>query len=247
MSYADITFKDKNPIKRWLQMSRLATAMRLVTDLPSAATICDFGAGNGELCKLIALKYPSAKLICYEPTPSLLLEAKSNLVGCENVQFCSDLSLIPKESVDVVFSLEVFEHLPFEETRDAIQDIKGLLNEQGIAILGVPIEIGLPALYKGVFRMTRRFGDFDAAPKNVLLSFLGMPPQERPIAEITKGFNFHFHHMGFDYRVLRKKLGKDFKLRKTAGSPFPLFGAFLNPEIYFVVSRATAGINVTPA
>ncbi|MDB5954286.1 class I SAM-dependent methyltransferase [Ramlibacter sp.] len=237
MSYSDLTFKDKNPIKRWLQMSRLRTALRLAGELRSDATICDFGAGSGELCKVLAPKYPQARIICYEPTPSLLVEAQQNLRGLTNVEFEGDLSCVPEGSIDVVFCLEVFEHLPPRETSDALRQIKALLNDGGVGIIGVPNEIGLPALYKGLFRMTRRYGKFDATPRNVFLSFLGMPPTDRPVAEIASGIQYHFHHMGFDYRRLRKRLGTEFHMRHIAGSPVRLLGSLSNPETYFVVSK----------
>ena len=54
MTYSDITFNDRNPIKRWLQRRRLESAISFAgSSLKLGATICDFGAGNGELCKLI--------------------------------------------------------------------------------------------------------------------------------------------------------------------------------------------------
>ena len=56
MNYADITFKDPNFVKRWLQYSRLKTAIHLsdnYLNLTEKYSICDFGSGDGELCKLI--------------------------------------------------------------------------------------------------------------------------------------------------------------------------------------------------
>ena len=76
MAYSDITFKDKNPIKRWLQQHRLAAAIRIADGKFHPECVLDFGAGNGELCKLIALQFPKAKIICYEKTQSLMDEAK---------------------------------------------------------------------------------------------------------------------------------------------------------------------------
>lgn len=237
MSYSAITFKDKNPIKRWLQMRRLLTALKLAEKLSTPSAICDFGAGNGELCKLLAARYPNAKIICYEPTPDLLAEAKLNLATVGNIEFCSDIASFASHSVDLVFCLEVFEHLPPTEMNTAMRQIKALLNEHGTAIIGVPVEIGPPALYKGVFRMTRRFGDFDATPKNVFLSFLGLPPKNRPVADITAGAKYHFHHMGFDYRNFQRSIAAEFKLRKVITSPFAILGPLINPEIYFVSDK----------
>ncbi|WP_019141913.1 class I SAM-dependent methyltransferase [Noviherbaspirillum massiliense] len=237
MSYAEITFKDKNPVKRWLQRRRLVSAVQAVSRFKAPAVVCDFGAGNGELCKLLSRKYPNARIICYEPVNDLLLQAKENLSSIPNVEFHANLGSIQRMSVDILFCLEVFEHLPLKETEDALQQIDDCLKDRGLAVFGVPIEIGLPALYKGCFRMLRRFGEYDANPKNVLYSLIGIPLLNRPTAEIAPGFQFHFHHTGFDYRRLKNHLRKQFELLFVLCSPFPVLGRWLNPEIYFVTQK----------
>lgn len=243
MSYSEITFNDRNPIKRWLQRRRLDTAVRLHRSGLNGCSILDFGAGNGELCKLLAKTKPHARIVCYEPTPSLLAEAQVNLASMPAVEFCSDVGSIQEKSIDLLFCLEVFEHLPPLETEKTLEQIDNLLSENGIAIVGVPVEIGIPAFYKGIFRMTRRFGSFDASPKNIILSVIGAPPARRPIKEIAPGLRFHSAHVGFDHRRLRKSLCNRFGLIRATSSPFSYLGAWLNPEIYFIVRRANPSVH----
>ena len=214
MTYSDITFKDKNPVKRWLQRRRLSVAIRMANGKLEPQCILDFGAGNGELCKLIALQFPKATIICYEPTQSLLNEAKENLANLPQVHFYSDIEKVANGSVDLLFCLEVFEHLPKKQTEDALGQFKRLLSSVGRAVIGVPIEIGIPALYKGIFRMTRRFGAFDGSIKNIVLATIFSPPKDRPASEISPGFPFYYDHMGFDYRILQTLLHAQFKLQK---------------------------------
>lgn len=247
MTYSDITFKDKNPIKRWLQSRRLVVASRIADGRFSPKCILDFGAGNGELCKLITVQFPEAKIVCYEPTPSLMAEAKENLVDLPQVNFCSDLRLIADGSVELIFCLEVFEHLPEKETKDAIRQFNRLLSSNGNAIIGVPVEIGIPALYKGIFRMSRRFNAFDASIKNVLLAALFSPPIDRPVSDIAPGFAFHHEHMGFDYRKLQALLCSQFRLQQVTTSPFSIFGPWLNPEVNFLVEKANPAVNADAA
>lgn len=240
MSYAEITFKDKNPVKRWLQQQRLVSAITLYSRLlRQPETICDYGAGNGELCKLLAGHYPNATITCYEPTPSLFSEAQENLRPIANINFCQDIRRIAAETFDVVFCLEVFEHLPPEETATALQTIYNLLKPEGIIIIGVPVEVGIPALYKGIFRMFRRYGAFDANIKNVALACLGHPPKNRPVSEITPGFKFHYEHMGFHFRHLQQTLSRYFQLHQVSTSPFAVFGSWLMPEVYLLAEKAS--------
>jgi len=240
MSYAEITFKDKNPIKRWIHRQRLLSAIKLCRRLSQPiGAICDFGAGNGELCKLAAASYPEARIICYEPAPSLLAEARANLSNVSNVELCQDIGTVSPGTLDVVFCLEVFEHLPPEETTDALRTIFGLLKPEGTAVVGVPVEVGFPALYKGIFRMARRYGAFDANLRNVASSSFGFPPENRPISELAPGIRWHFEHTGFDFRPFGKILGGYFTLRKVSASPFPALGSLLMPEVYFVAEKTT--------
>ncbi len=239
MTYSKITFKDKNLVKRWLQKQRLVSALDAVKESKcEPLTICDFGSGNGELCKSLRKQYPKTHIICYEPHPTLLNEAKVNLIKLENISYVQDIGELDNESIDLVFSLEVFEHLPNNETYSALQVIYALLRSNGQLIIGVPVEVGIPALYKGAFRMVRRYGAFDANIKNVFMSFLYKPPVNRPTSEITHGFKYHFEHVGFDYRRLPKILGTNFKNLTVSSSPFSFMGIWLMPEVYFNVEKS---------
>lgn len=144
---------------------------------PTHEVICDFGAGNGELCKLLAEYYKNTKIICYEPTFDLLLEAHKNLKAIAQIELYQDIHNIAQGTLDAVYCLEVFEHLPPKEATEALESIRDLLKPGGMVIIGVPVEIGLPALYKGLFRMSRRYGTFDANVKNIALSFFRYPPK----------------------------------------------------------------------
>jgi len=238
MAYADITFNDKNRIKRWLQKERLITALKTVENTEEMSVVCDFGAGNGELCKSLSFRFPNAKVICYEPDPSLMEEAKENLKDLNKVLFVSDVKALESGTVDLIFSLEVFEHLPPKETSDALQMINSLLAEKGKLVIGVPVETGMPALYKGMFRIFRRYGSFDATFKNVFLSLIGRPPKKRPTAEIVPGFSYYHEHLGFNWRNLLKTLQSKFENPSITFSPcsLPLLNWFM-PEVYFVIKK----------
>jgi trans-aconitate methyltransferase len=236
-SYSDLTFSDPNPIKRFLQRSRLTHAMRMARRVPAPRTILDFGAGNGELCKYLRSAFPHARILCYEPAPQLLEEARENLPSTAGIDLLPDLDGVKAASVDLAFSLEVFEHLPPRETADALARIDGLLSPHGRLIIGVPVEVGVPALYKGLFRMIRRYGEFDATVANVFACAIGRPPLARPRTEIAAGLHYHTDHVGFDHRRFHAALRAIFDVEALAATPWPVLGTAFNPEVYYLAAR----------
>src|SRR6185503_247791 len=231
MAYADITTGDSNPIKRWLHRRRYTDAVAVLTgaNRHDRPRVLDFGAGNGELVRQICAVAQVDALV-YEPTASLMAEAKEKLGDMQSVTFAGTLAPVEPATFDYIFCLEVFEHLPARETADAIASIDRMLKPDGVAVIGVPHELHFPALIKGIFRMCRRYGDFDARPGNIWAAAWGQPPSARPVAEISPGVPFHFHHLGFDYRMLEAMLRARFHLARRWFSPFPLAGAVLNSE-----------------
>ncbi len=239
MAYADITTRDRNPVKRWLQRRRFSDALNVLrgAQLGDRLRILDFGAGDGELVLQMA-SIASIYASVFEPTPSLMAEAREKLARFDSVVFLESLDSVESEVFDYVFCLEVFEHLPEKETAKAIADIHRLLKPDGLAVIGVPHELFLPAMLKGLFRMFRRYGDFDARLGNILAALRGRPPLQRPIAEISPGVSYHFHHLGFDFRTLERLLKEKFQLVERWFSPFPILDAVFNSEVYFLLRKA---------
>lgn len=243
MSYAEKTFRDPNPVKRFFQNRRLADAARLCALQPGVKMVVDFGAGDGELCKRLAAMLPDASIVCYEPHPELLAQARANLSGIDRVSCTDDPAQLPRTAGGLVFCLEVFEHLPGREAEAALGLLEDLLAANGIAVIGVPVEIGVPALYKGAFRMLRRFGEFDARPGNVLAAAAGRPPADRPVVELLPDSYYHLHHLGFDHRRFRQTLAARFTMIRTSASPFRCLGTWINSEAYYAVCRKAGNVS----
>ncbi len=237
MKYEDITVDDPNPLKRWMQRRRLTDALITIRGpRHTPLRVLDIGAGDGELV-LQMVRVASVEPVIYEPTPSLMAQAREKLAGLDGVEFADTLASLTSGSFDYVFCLEVFEHLPQKETVETIAHIDRLLKPGGHAVIGVPLELFMPALVKGLFRASRRYGEYDARPRNVMLATLGRPPHQRPVGEISPGLPYHFFHLGFDYRVLERFLKRRLQLRRKWFSPFPALGAFLNSEAYFLFAK----------
>ncbi len=233
-SYAALTREDPNPLKRAVQGRRLADALRLAGDLQPRLVV-DYGGGDGALCRSAAALWPQARVLCFEPAPQLADQARALLAATPRAEVVTGEAALPSGAADLVFCTEVFEHLPAAETARALDEIARVLAPGGRAIIGVPVEVGPPALAKGLFRSLRRPGDFDARPGVILRTLVGRPPAPRPLAEISPGRAYYPHHAGFDHRALARALAARFRLEGRSGSPFPRLPAWLNSEVYLRV------------
>lgn len=235
-SYAALTREDPNPLKRAVQGRRLADALRLARDL-APGVIVDYGGGDGALCRSAAALWPQAQILCFEPAAHLADEARALLAGIAQAQVVEDEAALPSGGADLVFCTEVFEHLPPAETGRAVDEIERILKPDGRAVIGVPVELGPPALAKGLFRAARRPRAFDAQPSVLLRALSGRAPGPRPIEQISPGRAYFPHHAGFDHRPLFRELTRRFQLERRTASPFRALPAWLNSELYVRVRR----------
>jgi len=235
-NYAALTRDDPSPLKRVVHGRRLAHALAMARHL-APRVIVDYGGGDGALCQFAAEYWPRARIICFEPSPHLASEARVLLAGTPQAQVVGDEAALSSGSADLVFCTEVFEHLPPAETSRAIEEIARILRPGARAVIGVPIEVGPPALAKGLFRAWRRPGDFDARPQVVACSLVGQPPRRRPTTEISPGRAYFPHHAGFDHRPLFRAIAARLVLERRTGSPFAVLPDWLNSEVYLRVRR----------
>jgi SAM-dependent methyltransferase len=236
-TYAQLTRGDPNPLKRAVQARRLADALRLAHGL-APRLVVDYGGGDGALLQAAGGIWPEARLICFEPAPQLAAQARDLLAGSPRAAVVQAEGELPTAAADLVFCTEVFEHLPPAETARALDEIVRVLAPDGRAVIGVPVELGPPALAKGAFRVLRRPGEFDARPRTVLSALLGRAPAPRPVTEISSGRAYFPHHAGFDHRRLLRVIGERFAIERTAGSPLPGLPLWLNSELYVRARKA---------
>jgi SAM-dependent methyltransferase len=235
VSYAALTREDSNPIKRWLQERRLSAAIALVP--AGARRIVDYGAGDGEVAARLARLRPDAEVVVFEPTPQLHAQAQARLAGLPRVRLVAAESGLDAGWAEVVLCLEVFEHLPEAETEAALDTVARALAPGGRLVCGVPVEVGPPALAKGLFRRARRPGSFDARLRGIAGATLGRAPAARPVEAIAPGRAYHPHHLGFDHRRLLARLRRRFRIERRRGSPFGGPLSAVNAELYIVAVK----------
>ena len=239
-TYAELTRCDPNPVKRWLQAQRLLDAARLVRE-HDLGTVIDYGGGDGALAVALLRSGRTRRVKCFEPAPSLRAEADAMLTGVAGADLFASAADLPSDWARTAFCLEVFEHLPPEETDVALDHLHRVLAPGGLLVIGVPVEIGPPALAKGLFRMARRPGAFDGRLSSILAATLGRPPLERERAAIGPGLAYFPHHLGFDHRRLIARVAARFEVLRQVGSPLGGPAAF-NTELNILVRKR----DVTP-
>jgi len=94
-----------------------------------AQTVVDFGAGMGAIAECV--KPWANELICVEPDKTQLDFLKSAGYKTEK-----DISHLPSESVDYVYTINVLEHI--NNDREAIQNIFNILKSGGRLFIYVP-------------------------------------------------------------------------------------------------------------
>lgn len=235
MAYADITYNDKNYFKRSFQRKRLVIVCdNILRDLKSQNKefkILDYGCGNAELLKYLHPRLKHFFYTGYDPMEEMIEEAKSNIKNSNGITLTKHKSDLQGKKYDIIFCLEVFEHFPEAVLIEELNTLRGLLAHDGLLVFGVPNEVYLPALVRGAFRMTRRYGEFDATFKNVLSSAIGKPPKDRNV-NFNESGTYLFYHMGFDHRKFIKTVKEYFTVEKVFGSPFSFLPVSLNTEVY---------------
>jgi len=134
-------YNTKNPIAKVLMNGFLRSFRDLLEMNVEVKTILEAGAGEGYLTKIVAEKYPSARIYAGDIEDEMNRIAKKDLASYKNVMIqkenVQDLSY-KKETFDLVICCEVLEHVP--EPEKALKSIHHVLKKGGNALLSVPHE-----------------------------------------------------------------------------------------------------------
>jgi SAM-dependent methyltransferase len=233
--YASITRDDPNAFKRFLQHKRLNDALGLLKARRPALSI-DYGAGDGELARLLRLMCPAGEVVCFEPSAQLRAQAVAHISALSGISLTAHVTNVADGCADAIFCLEVFEHLPPQETTEAIDHMHRLLKPDGVLIVGVPVETGPVARLKGWFRRRRRV-DFDTDAQRIAQAARGDIRFERLRVDFEGGGGYYPHHLGFDYRDLLRRLATRFVIETRRSSPLALLPPEWNSELNLLLRK----------
>jgi SAM-dependent methyltransferase len=227
MSYRQLTTGNSCSIKRYSHRSRY----RMATSFVTPGRILDYGAGDAELLRMLASGGTAgAEFWGFEPF--LAAEARANIgsTGNAGVRIVEAASELPTRYFDLVYCLEVLEHLPEELQEETIRKIGEVVRPGGRCVVSVPIEVGAASLVKNIIRAAVRQSHPGATPVSIIRSALGGRIR-RPKADYIPS------HVGFRYRDLERLFDRlSIRILREVCSPFPLLGKRLNSQVFYVLS-----------
>jgi SAM-dependent methyltransferase len=232
---------------RWSHGSRFRVACNLVAPY-AGRRLLDYGCGDGTFLATVRDLFPEA--VGAEVDPALAADAAARFADEPGVSFVhtSALAAEPDGSFGAAVCMEVLEHCTPETVDAVLADLRRLLAPDGVLVVSVPVETGPALIGKQLYRalMARRgvegYRERETyAPGEMLkMLFAGAGTAlERPVyrtAFASGAPNVYHGHKGFNWRALRRRLGRDFTVRETRFSPLPLLGPLLNSQAWFLCS-----------
>jgi cyclopropane fatty-acyl-phospholipid synthase-like methyltransferase len=223
VSYAQQTFKSRNPIARFSHRSRLEAGLSAVAEhLPPSGTLLDFGCGPGVFLEEIKAHRPDAVLYGYDP----FVKAASPVFDRVD-----DLDKVRPGSVDLICAFEVLEHMTRDGWHDFTRFCQAALskNPKARVVVSVPIMLGPVLLVKTLNSYIFKRKDAEYSLVDLIASSIfhrGVERAEQPVHS----------HKGFDFRRLKQFLGMRFEVENEFFSPYRKLYYGLNSQ-YFVTLR----------
>jgi len=104
--------------------------------------VLDFGCGCGHGCAFM-LAYGAKKAYGFDTNKNALIESKYNYgkkFNKDYIEFVDNLNKIEENSIDLITSFEVFEHIKRKDLDYYITKIRRLLKSDGMLILSIPFK-----------------------------------------------------------------------------------------------------------
>lgn len=163
------------------------------------------------------------------PKKEIPRESEIDAVGITTYQDTETLIAENHGTFDVVYCMEVCEHLSHEKIFEAFHNIRELAKYDAVIVFGVPLETGLSGFSKNIFRWLhgrRQNATLGRAIKS--LFGLWIPRASAPRGWIGS-------HIGFDATAFSELFRYGgFDIVKRHYLPFPYLRGVLNNEVYFV-------------
>jgi SAM-dependent methyltransferase len=227
----------------WSHRGRFRTALRIARSVTGHRQL-DYGCGDGTFLGLLATQQ-RISAVGAEVHASIVEDCRRRFAGFDHLRFVlvSDLEQSEPDSYDVIYCMEVLEHVT--EPEGLLKRFDHLLAPGGTLVISVPIEIGLPLVVKQVVRRLagwRGIGHYPGTTgysvRELLPSLLAGSAQhiERPVFTSSSGGAFH-DHKGFNWRALRTLVCDRFEIVHEDTSPVRWLGPQLGTQRWFIARK----------
>ena len=232
-SYSNITYNHKNFMVRYAHRKRINITSNLIQKF-NPLSIFDYGAGDGELIKLLDHNKID-RIVLFEPETKMRKELKLNL---KNFLDCRNLKVVNSQigsfkKFDMILSIEVLEHLPLPERLKFYNFCKLNLNPNGFCLIEVPIEFGPVLLLKEFGRMflKKRVSQYSFL-KLLKSSFLFIVDDEYNRFDPNDRRTFINPHHGFNFFKFINELNEYGDAKILFNSPFKFFPMIFNQSVF---------------
>jgi 2-polyprenyl-3-methyl-5-hydroxy-6-metoxy-1,4-benzoquinol methylase len=230
MSYAELTYRSHNPLKRLIQGNRYLAMLRMV-DPDSSVSVLDYGCGDGFFLRLLRDRgVPSDRLIGFEPFGSMAAQFHTGPGYPELIDNADGLETLAGRRFSHIFCMEVLEHLDDAAIGVALDRIAALASPDTRIIVTVPSELGIAGALKCLFRKAQ---GTEVVPWPTIGSVLFSHPPARLVSDTPEG-PYIYSHIGFDQKRLENQLAGRFQIVRRIGVPFRHLPVAVNNEVAFL-------------
>jgi len=235
MSFSENTVYSSSFIKRFTHSSRIKIAIEILKSFDSKnLSILDYGSGDGILIKKIIdtdnVNYNN--IYAFEPLIERFEELDIAFKKNKKITISRNINDFKKD-LDIVFCLEVLEHLNDKNLKIAFNRMKKILKKSGYIVVSVPIETGFAGLLKNIIRyiisQPHKGFSFIKYFKNIF---------GYKINRIEENNDFIESHFGFSHKNLEKEFIRNkLIIKKKIYSPFKVGRTILNSQIFYILIK----------
>jgi ubiquinone/menaquinone biosynthesis C-methylase UbiE len=246
--YAQKQILSRDKLVAWSHARRFATGLTIARDF-AGKRILDFGSGDGTFLALAMMaEAPPAVAVGAELLDSVIEDCRARYAAEPRMSFVQVAALDAPDHAqryDAVFCMEVLEHV--FDWEPELARMARLLKPGGTLVVSVPVETGIPVIVKQVVRTIAGWRKIGHYPGTTSYSwrelgsavFAGKKQHvTRPVFDLGSG-PCH-DHFGFNWRVLRDRLSRQFDVTRVVASPFAWLGPGLATQVWFI-ARLPAG------
>ncbi len=231
----------KDRLISWTHQSRFTVGLEFAAQC-AGKRILDYGSGDGTfLAMAMSAEHRPARAVGAELEPSVVDDCNARFAEVDGLDFIPIGDLDGEAhagAYDGVFCMEVLEHVV--DLDPIFDQFASLLAPDGRLYVSVPVETGLPLIFKQTYRTIagwRGIGDYPGIEPyttgELLASLFPGTRQHirRPVFTSPDGFESH-DHKGFNWRHLCELLANRFERERAIASPIPALTPHLASQVW---------------